>query len=61
MVCIACGYPLAFLSEKRNRKTAETEEIQLICKQCGHYSVILNGKCTWYDKNDKPIHPTHDR
>lgn len=61
MDCIVCGYQLAILSEIRKSKTAEIEETQWICKHCGHYVVIANGTCTWYDKNDKPIHPTHDR
>lgn len=61
MECIVCGHDLSVMSCKYNRKTAEIEEIQWICKNCGHYVVITQGVCTWYDKNDKPIHPTHDR
>ena len=62
MDCIVCGHPLKFISERRNRKTYEIEETQLLCKRCGHYVVIKkDGSQTWYDKNDRPIHPTHDR
>lgn len=61
MDCIVCGNPLDVLSIRRNLKTYEIEEKQLICKRCGHYVVINIGLQTWYGENDRPIHPTHDK
>lgn len=61
MDCVLCGNPLEVMSVRQHRKASEIEETQLFCKSCRHYVVINKDLQTWYDENDRPIHPTHDK
>ena len=61
MECIFCHGQMNFQSRRRKLKSAETEEEQFACPVCLHYVAIKEGLRTWYDKNDKPVHGTHDR
>ena len=62
MECIICGHPMKLMSYRQKPRSGEMEEQQWICECCGHYVVRrADGAQTWYDKNDKPIHPTHDK
>lgn len=62
MECVFCHAQMNNLSQRYRMDSYEIEEIQYICPHCYHYVVVrYDGMCTWYDKNDNPVHPTHDK
>ena len=60
MECRFCASQMSVLSMKYRIRSSEIEEYRFICPQCHHYVVIKDGLCSWYDKNDKLIHASHD-
>lgn len=62
MDCILCHGEMRFMSKRLKPRSGEVEEEQFLCPKCGCYVVIrYDCACTWYDKNDIPMHPTHDK
>ena len=61
MECILCHEKMCFLSRKFKIRSSEIEEEQYTCTKCFTSVVIRNGQCTWHDKNNWPIHASHDR
>lgn len=61
MECQNCHSTMTFLSGRQKVGNTEIEEVQYLCPQCGYNVVVNDGMQSWYDRNDKPVHASHDR
>lgn len=60
---ICCGHQMTQVSKRYVYENGEMKtQITHVCHYCGNLAITdTAGVVTWIDKDEKPIHATHDK